>query len=49
MISFNKFMKNKKAFVPFITAGDPSIDKTKEFIKALIEAGSTLIEIGIPL
>ena len=48
MISFNKFMKNKKAFVPFITAGDPSIDKTKEFIKALIEAGSTLIEIGIP-
>ena len=48
MINFNKFLTKKKAFVPFITAGDPSIDKTKEFIKALIEAGSTIIEIGIP-
>ena len=48
MINFDKFMKNKKAFVPFITAGDPSISDTKEFIKALIEAGSTIIEIGIP-
>ena len=48
MINFNKYMTKKKAFVPFITAGDPSIDKTKEFIKALIEAGSTIIEIGIP-
>lgn len=48
MINFNKYMKDKKAFVPFITAGDPSIECTKEFIKALIEAGSTIIEIGIP-
>ena len=48
MINFNKYLTRKKAFVPFITAGDPSLDKTKEFIKALIEAGSTLIEIGIP-
>ena len=46
----NKFDEvfSKKAFIGFITAGDPSIDKTKEFIKALIEAGSTIIEIGIP-
>ena len=48
MINFNKYLTRKKAFIPFITAGDPSIDKTKEFIKALIEAGSTIIEIGIP-
>ena len=48
MINFKSYMKSKKAFVPFLTAGDPSIDKTKEFIKALIEAGSTIIEIGIP-
>ena len=37
MINFNKYLTRKKAFVPFITAGDPSLDKTKEFIKALIE------------
>ncbi len=48
MINFKNYIKRKKAFVPFITAGDPSLDKTKEFIKALIEAGSTIIEIGIP-
>ena len=48
MINFKEFIKRKKVFVPFITAGDPSLDKTKEFIKALIEAGSTIIEIGIP-
>ena len=48
MIDFNKYMKTKKAFIPFITAGDPNIESTKEYIKALIEAGSTIIEIGIP-
>ena len=48
MINFKSYIKRKKAFVPFITAGDPSIESTKEFIKALIEAGSTIIEIGIP-
>ena len=48
MINFNKYMTHKKAFIPFITAGDPSIECTKTFIKALIEAGSTIIEIGIP-
>ncbi len=37
-----------KAFVPFITAGDPSLDVTKELILAMEEAGADLIEIGIP-
>ena len=48
MINFSNYIKRKKAFVPFITAGDPDIESTKEFVKALIEAGSTIIEIGIP-
>lgn len=48
MINFNDLFKNKKGFIPFITAGDPNLDKTKEFIDTLIDAGSTLIEIGIP-
>lgn len=39
--------KNKKAFIPFITAGDPDLDTTKELILAMQEAGADLIEIGI--
>ena len=40
--------KNGKAFIPFITAGDPTLDKTKEFILTMEKAGADLIEIGIP-
>lgn len=39
--------RNKKAFIPFITAGDPDLDTTKELILAMQEAGADLIEIGI--
>ena len=38
----------KKAFIPFVTAGDPSLDKTEEFLKELIKAGASIIEVGIP-
>ncbi len=44
----NAFANNNKAFIAFLTAGDPSIDKTEEFIYKLIEGGADLIEIGIP-
>lgn len=37
-----------KAFIPFITAGDPSLAKTEEFILEMERAGADLIEIGIP-
>ena len=40
--------KNKKAFIGFLTAGDPNLDKTEEFILKMAEAGADLIEIGIP-
>jgi tryptophan synthase alpha chain len=39
---------NKKAFIPFITAGDPDLDTTREIILAMQDAGADLIEIGIP-
>lgn len=39
---------DKKAFIPFITCGDPSLDVTKELIYTLEEAGANLIELGIP-
>jgi len=38
---------NNKKFVSFITAGDPSLDKTKEFIEVLSEY-SDFVEVGIP-
>lgn len=37
-----------KAFIPFITAGDPDIESTEKFILAMEKAGADLIEIGIP-
>ena len=37
-----------KAFIPFITAGDPNLEKTAEFILEMERAGADLIEIGIP-
>jgi len=43
-----KAFENKKAFIGFLTAGDPSIDKTEEFILAMARAGADIIEIGIP-
>lgn len=39
---------NKKAFIAYLMAGDPNLDKTADFILALQDAGADLIEIGIP-
>ncbi len=39
---------NKKALITFLTAGDPSLAKTEEYILAMANAGADLIEIGIP-
>jgi tryptophan synthase alpha chain len=39
---------NGKAFIPFITAGDPSLDVTEQLVYALDEAGADIIELGIP-
>ncbi len=43
----NAFSKGK-AFIGFLTAGDPSLEKTAEFILSMAEAGADLVEIGIP-
>ena len=39
---------NKKAFITFITAGDPDIESTEQFILKMAEAGADIIEVGIP-
>lgn len=38
----------KKAFIPFVTAGDPTPAATTELIRALDSAGCHLIEVGFP-
>lgn len=38
----------KKTFIGFLTAGDPSVEKSLEYILAMEEAGADIIEIGIP-
>jgi tryptophan synthase alpha chain len=40
--------QNKKAFIPFITCGDPSLEVTEKLVYAIAEAGADLIELGIP-
>ena len=39
---------SKKAFIPFITCGDPSLETSKEIIKEMAANGADLIELGIP-
>ncbi|NLL97318.1 MAG: tryptophan synthase subunit alpha [Clostridiaceae bacterium] len=48
MSRITKAFENKKAFIAFITGGDPDIETTEKLIPAMAEAGADLIEIGIP-
>ena len=48
MSRIKEAFQDKKAFIGFLTAGDPSLDKTEEFILEMERAGASLIEIGIP-
>jgi len=37
-----------KAFIPYITAGDPNLELTEELVLEMAAAGADLIELGIP-
>lgn len=39
---------NGKAFIPFITCGDPDLETTAAAVRAAVENGTDLIELGIP-
>ena len=39
---------SRKAFIPFLTCGDPDIETTEKLVLAMAEAGADLIELGIP-
>lgn len=40
--------KGHKAFIPYITAGDPTLDATEKIVLALEQAGADIIEFGVP-
>ncbi len=48
MSNIQNAFQNGKAFIPFITCGDPSLQATAELIIAMEKAGADLIELGIP-
>lgn len=48
MSNIAKAFASGKAFIPFLTCGDPSLDVTGRLVIAMAEAGADLIELGIP-
>ncbi|SEF93130.1 tryptophan synthase, alpha chain [Eubacterium ruminantium] len=48
MSRIHKAFENKKAFIAFLTAGDPDFETSLECFKAVAKAGADLIEVGIP-
>ena len=48
MSKLKEAFKNGKAFIPFITGGDPDLETTKKLIIEMQNAGADIIEVGIP-
>lgn len=39
---------NRRVFIPYITAGDPALETTRDLVLALENAGADIIELGVP-
>lgn len=48
MSNIRKAFENGKAFIPFITCGDPDLETTAAVVRSAVENGADLIELGIP-
>ena len=48
MSNIRKAFENRKAFIPFITCGDPDLETTAAVVRSAVENGADLIELGIP-
>ena len=48
MSNIHKAFENGKAFIPFITCGDPDLETTAACVRACAANGASLIELGIP-
>lgn len=40
--------KNQKAFIPYVTAGDPDFELSKKIVKTLVACEVDIIELGVP-
>jgi tryptophan synthase alpha chain len=40
--------RGERAFIPFVTCGDPDMNTTRDLLLAYVEAGADIVEIGIP-
>ena len=48
MSKIGEAFANGKAFIAFVTCGDPDLETTKSCVRAAVENGADLIELGIP-
>lgn len=48
MSNISKAFARGKAFIPFVTCGDPDLETTAKIVRAMAEAGADLIELGVP-
>ena len=48
MSNIKKAFENGKAFIPFITCGDPDLETTAKIVRSAVANGADLIELGIP-
>ena len=48
MSNISEAFKNKKAFIPFITCGDPDLETTGNLVREAVKNGASLVELGIP-
>ena len=48
MSKIKSAFENGKAFIPFITCGDPNLDTTEKIVREAVKNGADLIELGIP-
>ena len=48
MSKIKSAFENGKAFIPFITCGDPDLETTAAVVRAAVQNGADLVELGIP-
>ena len=48
MSNIKEAFRNGKAFIPFVTCGDPDLETTGRIVREMVKNGADLIELGIP-
>jgi tryptophan synthase alpha chain len=44
----SRLKAGRKCFIAYLTAGDPNLEKTQDYVEALVKGGADIIELGIP-